>query len=249
MYTHHRELSSCRSLALGLWGFCLALLVSACSTPQYQSFVEPIGGHDAEGAGDQLYFHTAFCEGHPSRLAALVLPDGWPDRERRVSSGDGIWRLVPPVEVRWVHGDAIVPAARLELVGGEGGASFHLRESSEAQSFPLWTHRDTDLHPEEIDAEALGRLRMGDNAYRVVPLDSKARLAPHRVLGAVLDGEGGIEWVELAVLDFDDSRGFPTRIGHGAARWGSDVLAGTAILAAIGGGVWLTVAFLELWID
>lgn len=109
----------------------------------------------------------------------------------------------------------------------------------------MWIHGETELYSEQFDAEARERLVAGNNAYRVSSLDPKARLAPHKVLGAVLEEDRGVGWVELAVLDFEDSRGLATRVGHGALRCGADVLATTAYLVAIGGGVWLTVALVD----
>lgn len=238
-----------RLLAIGPWIGCLALLASACSTVRYNSFVEPLGGHDAEGPGDQLYFHTAYCEGHPSRLASLILPASWSERKRLDSVGDGVRRLDPPIEARWEHGDSIVPAARLEFFGpGEGPGFYALREPSEGQPFPRWTHGDIGvLTPEEIDAEALELLRAGRNAYRVVSLDPEARLAPYRILGAVSEREGNVEWIELAVLEFEDSRGPMKRFGHTVLRSGTHVIYGTVVVAAVAGGLWLTVLFVD-WV-
>lgn len=215
----------------------LLALLAACQSERYRGFAEPVGGHDAPGHDDQLYFHAAHAEGHPARLAALVLPADWPARPA-VPGADGSWRLVPPVELVWRHGEDVDPHATITHVTAEGEGRYGLRVAAGVRPLPRWTF-DGTRGPAERDAAAVERLALGKDAYRIEALDGSS-YPSYRVLGAVLAPDGGVRWIELAVVPFEDGRPWTVGALHGALVTVDTAAKATLLAAAVVGGIWLT---------
>lgn len=178
-----------------------ALAVGACHSPPR---LDPsagrlcaVGGHDAPGDADQVYFQHATPDGAGVALTILVLPDGWRARERVVSKLDGALELADIPDPELLGPGTVEP--RPEACALPAG-----RSESQALDRQRWTGprpllvatmgaarpSERELHQERASGRDVYRVALGSGA------------TPDRVRVEVFGGDGWpLEWVRLAHFD------------------------------------------------
>lgn len=189
----------------------LAFAGSACALVEPNDhYVFAEDGYDAAGDADTIHLGLCGVVGREPGAYGLVLPEDWSARAV-VRGDDGVLRLEQPGSVELVPGAELDPPVTLttrQSWAQERGVS-HMRQPYLAVRglVPLRLIRQRDQFDAAAAEEvATARLDAGASAYALVRSQPDSRITELQLLGARRVA-GGLEWIELARMRFEDERG------------------------------------------